>query len=328
MDDGDERPSSLIAEIKPHVSFLQFTLPTMATTLCHSRLHLVLLVAHCAYIASGFVTAKASRWKHHDACFANHLDSATTEDVAAPKKQANLTFLVELSVSSDPLPAETTTEQIKVFLEDMETRKLMLSTGKSREVQLVPMSPELTSLWNEQCQQEYGEANLPGSPDDCILATDVITRLPGLRLNNKIYNGVKKSTNDAGIPQYTFLMIGEKQSVKGPAPLVWIFNKLTGAEKKKDPSLKPSGVAKSDVAVINNQDGSLAIRYDVSIKITVTFPAVLLKILPTTKEKAEASASASIRKGLQKDVENGAKGVYDGFLEFQKAQLKVDVDED
>jgi hypothetical protein len=293
----------------------------MATTLWHSLFYIILLVAHCANIGSGFVTPNTYRcYQNNEMCFAVPLDSATTEDVAATQgSQANLTFRVELSVSSDPLPAETSTEQIKIFLGDMETRKIMLSAGKSREVQQVSMSPELERLWRELCQQEYGEANLPGSPDDCILATDTITRLPGIQLINKIYNGVKTKTDDAGIPQYTFLMIGEKQSVSGPAPLVWIFNKLTGADKKKDPSLRPSGVAKSDVAIIKNDDGTLALRCDVTLKITVTFPAVLLKILPTSKEKAEASASASIGKGLQKEVEKSAKSLYDAFLKIQKA---------
>ncbi|CAB9501453.1 expressed unknown protein [Seminavis robusta] len=244
------------------------------------------------------------------------LGSTTSGDEEDGK--ATLNFLVELNLSSDPLPHSTTKEEVSGFLKDPETRKLMLSAAGSREVDEVPLNSELESLWKECCKEEYGENLLPGE-GDCILATTTVTKLPGVSLNNKIYNGVKQFTDEeTGIPKFTFMMVGEEQSARGP--LVWIFNKLTGKKEEEEASLKPSGFAASHVSVVQDEDGNLAFNYDATIKITVKFPATLLKILPTTKEKAEASASASIGKGIRKDVEKGNKGVYDAFIEFQKQQ--------
>ena len=166
--------------------------------------------------------------------------------------------------------------------------------------------------------QEYGDSMLP-EDGDRILAVETITQFPGLKMVNKVYNGAKISLNEtSGIPKYSFVLIGEELSVSGLPPVVWVFNKLTKAEEKKG-SLKPSGVAVSNITAIQGIDGKYAFQFSADIKIMIKFPRALLKILPTNKEKAEASGGSSIAKAVEKDVKLGVKGVRDAFLKFESS---------
>jgi len=104
--------------------------------------------------------------------------------------------------------------------------------------------------------------------------------------------------------------------------VVYMFNKLTGMNKKGD-SLKPSGVAASIVSLqetAGDDDENLVINFDANIKITVEFPAFLLKILPVSKEKAEEQGSASILKSVKPSLDQSLTGVYDAFLDHQKSK--------
>ena len=62
-------------------------------------------------------------------------------------------------------------------------------------------------------------------------------------------------------------------------------------------------------------DGQTTITAKSSIVIKVSFPAVLLKILPTNKEKAEETAGNAIRKTIEKDVDAS-------MISFEKAYMK------
>ena len=231
-----------------------------------------------------------------------------SEHDASERKKAALTFHGDVSISSDPLPEGTSREDAIAFLRKSETKNLLLSAGGTRPVAEIPMSDELENLWKECCK-DYGSEYLPET-GDCILSCDSISQFPGVKLVTTVFSGVKAAKSENDSPQYTFLLVGEKQSVSGA--LAGIFNRLTGNDKKGD-SLTPSGLAKSTVSVVESSGNKLAFNFEASIEIIVEFPSFLLKILPVSKEKAEAQGSASISKTISEDARKAVAGVYESY---------------
>ena len=186
----------------------------------------------------------------------------------------------------------------------------------------VPRDTEFDVLWNKCCDREYGAENKP-EPDDTILVADNVIQFPGLQLTNEVYNGVKRVVDPStGLPTYKFFLIGEERSISGLPPVVYMFNTLTGANKKKSNSLETQAVAISTFRVTKNGGGSLLFTFEVSFRIVLVFPALLLKILPLSKEKTESQGSASVSHTLSKSVEDSIKSLYDTFL-IQNPQRKA-----
>ena len=116
----------------------------------------------------------------------------------------------------------------------------------------------------------------------------------------------------------------EKLEPKGVAPVVWIFNELTGNNERKTGAFYPprQTKARSLVRVEDTIDGSLVLRFDLILRVTIEFPAVLVKILPSSKEKMEEQGSTSILKTVSKDIEMAMQVAYDAFIEqFAAAKL-------
>ena len=235
------------------------------------------------------------------------------EDTESASKTVSLNFHGDLTAASDPLPKGTTKADVASFLIKCETRNSLLSSAGTRQVEEVSASPELSASWTQCCNQDYGAENMP-EPDDCILACDTTIQFPGLKMINRVYNGIKCAIDaDSGIPVYSFFLIGEKKTVSGLLPVVFLFNKLTGAAKKGD-SLQPTAVAKSICSVKENQDGDMVFNFDASIQIKVEFPALLLKLLPASKEKVEEQGSTSVAKTISKEIDGSTKFLYDSFM--------------
>lgn len=281
----------------------------------HCYLLLFVIASYCIKV-DGFLPPDCGT-PQHPTFVSQLLQSSGSETIASAeedekeshRRKEKLAFHADISISSDPLPERITKEDALAYLRDSKTRNMLLSAGGSRPVHEVPMSDELEQLWKDCCE-DYGSEYLP-EDGDIILACDSITQFPGVKLVTTVYSGVKKATSESETVQYTFLLVGEEQSVSGV--LTGLFNKLTGNDKKGD-SLKPSGRAKSAVSVIETQENRLAFNFDASIEINVEFPAFLLKIMPVSKEKAEAQGSASISKAISKDAHKAVTGAYESFL--------------
>lgn len=240
--------------------------------------------------------------------------------------------------SSDPLPEDATREQVSRFLRDEKRANLGLiaSAGGARETREVPRTEELDGLWKECCLDTYGAENLP-APDDPIFVTNTTSRFPGLRLTTTVYNGIKtfdetEAAADDGIPpRFVLNMIAETQAPTGFPPFVWAFHKLMGFCEPEG-SLRPCGRVQSVLSVVED-DGDdrrrrrrMALRMDVSVRIEVEFPAVLVRILPMRKDKAEAVASSSIMKSVSRDVKTAVAGMQKAFAEWHSASVEGGVD--
>ncbi|GAX10945.1 hypothetical protein FisN_2Lh475 [Fistulifera solaris] len=236
--------------------------------------------------------------------------SSTALHLAA--NQETLTFSVDYKMTSEPIPVDRKQE----FLELFETNEIclsLLSSGGKRKVEEGTLSPVFEGYWDDICQKTPSFSKR--SSDSRLFLTDTDSKFPGLTLFSTVCNGCNLVRDTTGRPKYEFLLLAEKQSVSGAAPVVWLFNKLTGRSKEsKDDFLKTSNEIKSSASIVDSGD-SLALQFEVCAKIYVVFPKTLLNILPTSKEKMEEQGSASMRSAIVRDVDNAVAGAVSTFLQ-------------
>jgi hypothetical protein len=215
-------------------------------------------------------------------------------------KKETVKFTGDLILTSEPLSGAKV-EDVAEFFRRKECLDLLLGAGGTRPVTELTASPQLKKLWLEACAN-FESASSPEDGDP-ILSTDTIISMPGITLTNTVVNGVKLLEDKEGLPMYETVLIADKRTAQGPAPLVWIYNQLTGAGKTEDDGYSPPQARVMSRASIVEKNGELTFSINVLFQIVVEFPAILVRILPTSKEKMEEQGSASISKAIVKDVD-------------------------
>lgn len=236
--------------------------------------------------------------------------SATQLEPAAEEEKSTLTFNADCSLVSDAVPKDRKDDFIEYCRQDYFLTTL-ISSGGEREVHDVPRHEDLMSYWEEQCEEWCPE--MRPQEDDTLVSTDTKIQFPGLTLTTTSCSAVKRGIDGSGLPEYKLLLIGEKQTVKGLAPVVWVFNKLTANDKKQKDKMHPTNGRVKTVISIAEEDDSYALSYDVKFQINIVFPKLLLKILPTTKEKAEAQGSATCLKTVSKEFDKAVEYTLEAF---------------
>lgn len=227
-----------------------------------------------------------------------------------------LTFSVDYTLISDPIPAERKEEFLNLF-QTNEICKSLLSAGGKRNVRESTLSPVFERYWDEIS---------PGrDADSKLFFTDTDSKFPGLTLLSTICNGCNLVQDEAGRPKYEFVVLAEKQSVSGAPPVVWLFNKLTGDSRKNSGDFQKTVNAITSVASIVDCGDSIALQFVVDVKIYVVFPRSLLKILPTSKEKMEEQGSASMRAAIVKDIDDAVAGTVNAFLNGTASSRHADM---
>ena len=78
---------------------------------------------------------------------------------------------------------------------------------------------------------------------------------------------------------------------------------MTGAGKDgKDNGENTDVSSFARVSYVPVDDNNMRFVLEATVSIAIKFPAFLLKILPTNKEKAEESGAKSISKSIEKDI--------------------------
>jgi hypothetical protein len=180
-----------------------------------------------------------------------------------------------------------------------------------------------------------------------IVSTETSIRFPGLTVTSIVYIGTKllwdhlpppdassrgMAVTTTMMPAHEFVLLGEHQRVEGPPPLVWLYRKLTGIPDNDDDgggdthaqgldgssavgTIRPSKARSwSRVAVVETLQGGLALSFATALEIRVDFPSLLVKILPTSKEKMEEQGSAAVLKAVSKDIVDAVTLTWDAFL--------------
>lgn len=237
-----------------------------------------------------------------------------TEESTQNDKTSKLTLAAKIKLTSQPLPLKEGEEQLQRFFQLPEHRNLLVTAGGKRPCDEIELTPELVQEWKTACEG-VAASQTPNENDTAVLVKTGGIDLPGLHLVSLTKIGVKLiEKTEARSPQYEMTLIGDERTVKGLPPVVWIFNKLTGASSGGEGGTTTKSLTTVRYEITDNS--KVVFQTDSFLSITVKFPAVLLKILPTNKEKAEETGSKAITKAVQKDLEASMKSFEEAYLKW------------
>mmetsp|Transcript_852 Transcript_852/g.2062 ORF Transcript_852/g.2062 Transcript_852/m.2062 type:complete len:308 (-) Transcript_852:1454-2377(-) len=233
--------------------------------------------------------------------------------------EATLTLRDEISVSSNELPMSSI-DDVSEFFQSNISRDLLVTGGGERPCTEVNVTPETFNDWKGKCSA-LGACQ-PDKNDSILSIVTGGIEFPGLKVKSNVLIGAKyvereekeDRTKFRRYPFYEFVLLTSDQSVSGLAPAVWIFNKLTGADKN-DNDGKSKLRSLSTVTYEETENGDILFRTDALLSIDVSFPKFLLKILPGDKKTIEEKGSQSITKTLNKDVSQSLKALEKAYLE-------------
>eukprot|EP00545_Synedropsis_sp_CCMP1620_P001483 CAMPEP_0119005374 /NCGR_PEP_ID=MMETSP1176-20130426/1673_1 /TAXON_ID=265551 /ORGANISM="Synedropsis recta cf, Strain CCMP1620" /LENGTH=303 /DNA_ID=CAMNT_0006957163 /DNA_START=192 /DNA_END=1103 /DNA_ORIENTATION=+ len=245
--------------------------------------------------------------------------TSSTETAAASKEvkdEASLKFVCDSVYTSEPFPTATP-QKILEFFQQPAQRNCMVTAGNQREAEMIETTPNLLEDWRASCRA-CGATGEPDSSDVVLKVSTGGIKFPGLTLTSNAYVGGKllePPTSDSAddYPVYEFLLIKDEQSVTGFKPAVWLFNKLTGADNA-DGGKKEMPISLTHVTAVQQDGQNMIFQSSTKFTIKVSFPKLLLRLLPVSIEKAEEQGSAAISKALDKDLTNAMKVLREGFL--------------
>lgn len=240
--------------------------------------------------------------------------SDTPKDQIEEKEEETSTLTLDgrVEISSKPVPP-VSKETLAAFVGSSENRNLLVSAGGNRPVKEVELTPQLLALWNKACDK-LG-AQCPDKSDSVVEVRTSGIDFPGLHLESLAVIGIKNVGDSQNEKLYEFVLIQNQSKARGLAPVVWIFNKLTGTGEK-DNSDRQSSLSLTTLSYKEVNNSEIVFTSSTHLTVKVKFPAFLLTILPTNKEKAEESGGESISKVLTRDVTTSMN-------EFEKAYLST-----
>jgi len=221
------------------------------------------------------------------------------------KKRATLQGIVNKITKTDsvPLPSsDGNTNSLNQFLRDKKTIDVLLGGSKKHKVE--PVSDNVLSenmdQWLTKSKAVEAEEPSISNGDRMYTVRTAEMNFPGLKVSSNALIGTTVTPTD----ELQFVLVKTEQIPDGPAPLVWLFNKMTGNDKAK------SGGGDSKQAIrslsrlnlkSSSEGGTGIFSLATMLELSVEFPSLLLKLMPVSKEKAEEQFSSSIRNTVEKD---------------------------
>jgi hypothetical protein len=264
---------------------------------------------------------------HVESFIVTNINSRLTKTPSGPTKSAvtvatlhaqseRLTFAVDIIATSDPI-GNVTIDDLGKFLSTTTCRDVFLSAGGKTQCNEVTISSEMEQMWKTECLSHYGPEMLPESGDSLVKSESTI-QFPGLKMVNEVYSGVKARSKKDNTPCYDIILVAERKRVVGAPPIVWLFNKLTGHSEEKENAIQsPSAKVQSVVSVLDNELGP-CFCFDCNAEIVVELPKAVMKFLPASKEKMEEQGTASIKKAIEKDIQNALDSVNEVYFHWVK----------
>lgn len=226
-------------------------------------------------------------------------------------KAATLKFSANTSFTSGAAP-KASSEKVLEFFQMEENRNYLVSSGGTQQVEAAASTADLTDRW--KIEADRMDAEEPTLEDVILRVKTGSISFPGLKLVSTALIGSKllKPSDASMYPEFQFTLITDERSVKGAPPIVWIYNQLTGGGKRDEKT--KGGTAHSFSRVTVGEIGD-EINFSISamLEIDVNFPSLLLRLLPISKEKAEAQGSAAVLKTISKGIEASIMGFRDNY---------------
>ncbi|KAG7364380.1 hypothetical protein IV203_037582 [Nitzschia inconspicua] len=226
--------------------------------------------------------------------------------------EASLILKGDISTRSKSLPI-ICEDRLFQFFRKPTYRNLLVSGGGERPVETLTVTKTMLQEWTEKCKQ-LGAA-LPDEEDSILSVESRGIEFPGLKVKSVATVGVKYI--DEQPPRHEFVLLGTQEEAKGLTPVVWIYNKLTGANQKKQGNDNTKAQSLSTVSYETN-NGNVVFHTKSFLQIGITFPKVLLKVLPGDKAVIEEKASSSVQKTLEKDSVQSMKAYEAAYFNEMK----------
>lgn len=258
---------------------------------------------------------------HFQRSFSTLLPAANIEGSETKKGKTKLLFQASETFISDPIPLPGNPDSERALEQLMSKDETLVDIlrGAGNEVKCTSQEVATSNIdaWGRECESFGVKPPCLDNGDKVFCVTTGIN-FPGLRISSLSYIGGKyipSSTSDPSstYPEFEFVLIKDEQEVEGPAPLKWLFYKLTGSSGGGKGSQSVRSL--NQVSIEPSSDGKgMVFQSKLTLEIGVQFPSIFLKLLPVSKEKAEEQGSASISKMLDKDVVPALKRVRDAWV--------------
>lgn len=213
----------------------------------------------------------------------------------------------DVEVATSPLTS-LPGDKLASFFESTEVRNLLVTAGGKRPCEELSVTADILGEWKQACDKVGAQ-----EPDESDTVLSVRTGgidFPGLHLVSKAKIGTKLIQEPT--PRYEFVLIGDEQIVTGLPPVVWIYNKLTGANGEKSSNASSSSL--SVISYDETSDGKAIFTSKASLSVVVNFPTILLKLLPTNKEKAEETGGKALCNTVEKDVQASIDALEKSYM--------------
>jgi len=252
--------------------------------------------------------------------------STTTTLQGEDEASSSLRFVADLDLESDPLPKS---ELLPAFVKSEDCKTALLRGKDGNPCKPIRVTDELMEWWREEIQRSGCMGVMPEETDAMYEIEAPGMNFPGLVVSSFSGVGTKlvetttttstaTTDNDEDARQeqqqqfeYQYTLVYSKTIPEGPRMLKWVFNKLIGANGNAERN------AHSFSKLIVEQTASeVVFKAKTNLEIDIKFPAMLLKILPMSKEKAEEEGSAAVQTTIDKDNKPAFSNIADKYLEF------------
>ena len=268
---------------------------------------LVTILAFCAHEGNSFPVLRStasfpstrfSTSRHTSV--ENVANDQLAEDVqidSEEQSKSELKFVGKIQQVSSAL-SYTSKDEVVAFFTCPKNRNMFITAGGKRDCFLTPMTPEILHEWTKISQRDGGM--IPDLDDEVFTVKTGGVQFPGLTLETSATMGMKLINEDYG-PKYEVVLIKDERKVTGLPPVVYLFNRLTGGGGGESGS---SSTASTTYITcdFSQQDSKVIFTTDTILSVTVSFPSLLLKLLPMNKAKAEEKGSLAITQAVAKDV--------------------------
>ena len=244
-------------------------------------------------------------------------------DAAEKKGMALLKFVGEATTITDPVPlppqaSDDDGKSLAAFF-SVDSHRDLLMRGVSNVVEPMEANKELMERWTVEAKRVGA---VPPEEEDALLqVTTAGIQFPGLKILSVATIGAKLIVDDeSGYPVHEFTLVKDTIRAEGPRPIRFIFNKLTATRDEEAKEQTTHSLTRTTATSAGSDDQMITFISSSYLEVDVSFPKVLLRILPVSKEKAEEQGSQSILKTIEKDSGPALESFKDKYLEYMNVK--------
>ena len=242
-----------------------------------------------------------------------------TDDITAEKKgMALLKFVGEATTITDqvPIPPQASGDgkSLAAFF-SVDGHRDLLMRGINNVVEPMEANKELMERWTAEAERVG--AVPPEEGDPLLQVTTAGIQFPGLKILSVATIGAKLIVDDeSGYPVHEFTLVKDTIRAEGPRPIRFIFNKLIATRDEEAKEQTTHSLTRTTATSTDSDDQMITFTSSSYLEVDVSFPKVLLRILPVSKEKAEEQGSQSILKTIEKDSGPALESFKHAYLEY------------